>query len=214
MSNTNTHTSIAARVRKIRLGDMLLSAEVITAAQLDDALAHQKKTGHKLGRALTEIGALPELELHRFLAQHLNIEYIDLGGVQLDQPTVGLLSEVHARRHRALVLQQTRDDVLVGMADPTDIFAYDEICRLLPKPVRLVLVGENDLLRTLDVVYRRTDEINALAAEVKRDLAEGQIDIDRLTADDDAVEAPVTKAAAVDVQGCRAGQGIRYPHRA
>jgi MSHA biogenesis protein MshE len=171
----------------------LLGAGVITSAQLDTALKLQKKTGQKLGRALTESGAISDAELHRFLAQHLNIEYIDLASVHLDTATVALLSEVHARRYRALVLQRTRDGLLVGMADPTDIFAYDELCRLLPLPVKLALVGENELLRTVDLVYRRTDEINALAAEVKKELSDGQIDIDALLPDDDMEDAPVIK---------------------
>ncbi len=193
MSNTTTDKSASARVRKIRLGDMLIGAGAITQAQLELALQHQKMTGQKLGRALTEVDAITEAELHRFLAQHLNIDYIDLGGVQLDMPTVSLLDEVHARRYKAIVLQQSRDGLLLGMADPTDIFAFDELSRLLQKPLRLALVGESELLRTIDIVYRRTDEINAFAAQVKNELSEGQIDIDKLTADSDSDDAPVIK---------------------
>ena len=182
-----------SRRKKLRLGDLLMEAGVITDEQLQQALALQKKSGQRLGRALTEIGAISEPELHKFLATHLNIEFLDLSGMNLDKDTVKLLAEVHARRHRALVLQSDKEGLLVGMADPADIFAYDELCRLLKKPVRLALLKESDLLRTIDIVYRRTDEIDALAAEVKQDLSEGEIDIDHLTTDQDSAEAPVIK---------------------
>ena len=79
------------------------------------------------------------------------------------------------------------------MADPTDIFSHDELARLLGASVNIALVNESELLRTIDIMYRRTDEIDALAAEVKEDLGEARIDIDQLTADDDSAEAPVIK---------------------
>ena len=172
---------------------MLLEAGAITQAQLDEALAEQKKSGHKLGRALTDVGAISEAELHQFLARRLDMEYIELSSLDLKQETVALLPEVQARRLRALVLKDARQHLLVGMADPTDLFAYDELCRLLGRKVELALVNESELLRTIDVVYRRTDEISALAAEVKEELGEEHIDIDQLTADEDSAEAPVLK---------------------
>jgi len=181
------------RRKKLRLGELLLEENAITQAQLDLALAEQKRTGHKLGRALTDVDAITEQELHLFLARRLELDYLDLSKARLDKNSVELLSEVHARRYRALVLQSDERGLLVGMADPTDIFAYDELCRLLSKPVRLALVNEADLLRTIDLIYRRTDEIDALAAEVKEDMGEGKIDIDQLSADEDGTDAPVIK---------------------
>ncbi len=181
------------RPKKIRLGDLLLKAGIISDEQLQQALVLQKESGYKLGRTLTETGAISEPELHKFLAMHLDIENIDLSGENLHRDTVLLLAEAQARKHRALVLRSDEKHLLVGMADPTDLFAYDELCRLLKRPIRLALVKEADLLRTIDVMYRRTDEIDALVAEVKEDLGEGGIDIDRLTADADAADAPIIK---------------------
>ena len=55
------------------------------------------------------------------------------------------------------------------------------------------MVNETELLRTIDITYRRTDEINALAAEVKEELGDSRIDIDQLTAEEDRAEAPIIK---------------------
>jgi len=171
----------------------LLDAGAITQDQLDQALVLQKRTGQKLGRALTEVGAIEEAELYHFLAKRLEIDYLDLSSIKLHTETVRLLPEVRARRLRALVLKRDKDGLLVGMADPTDIYAHDELGRLLGKAVKIALVNESELLRTIDIMYRRTDEINALAAEVKEELGEARIDIDQLTADEDSAEAPVIK---------------------
>ena len=193
MSTSSATVSKLARRKKMRLGELLLDANAITEEQLEQALALQKSTGHKLGRALTEVGAIDEADLYKFLAKRLEIEYLNLGSIKLQSETVKLLPEVQARRLRALVLKQDKDGLLVGMADPTDIFAHDELSRLLGKSVKIALVNETELLRTIDITYRRTDEINALAAEVKEELGEARIDIDQLTADEDSAEAPVIK---------------------
>jgi len=193
MNTTTAALRKTGRRKKIRLGDMLLDAGAITEGQLNEALAEQKKSGHKLGRALTDVGAIGEVELHQFLAKRLDIDYIELGNLELQTEVVRLLPEVQARRLRALVLKTAHNHLLVGMADPTDLFAYDELNRLLDKKIEIALVNESELLRTIDVVYRRTDEINALAAEVKEELGEERIDIDQLTADEDSAEAPVLK---------------------
>ncbi len=193
MNTTSATVSRLVRRKKMRLGELLLDAKAITQAQLEQALALQKRSGHKLGRALTEVGAIDEADLYKFLAKRLAIEYLDIGSIKLQAETVKLLPEVQARRLRAMVLKQDRDGLLVGMADPTDIFAHDELARLLGKSVKIALVNETELLRTIDITYRRTDEINALAAEVKEELGEARIDIDQLTADEDSAEAPVIK---------------------
>ena len=183
----------ATRPRKARFGELLVKAGAISAEQLQQALAQQKKSGQKLGRALQELGAISESELHRFLARHLGIDYVDLSLANLHKDTLFLLKEVQARSYRALVLESDEQGLLIGMADPTDIHAYDQLCRLLKRPVRLALVNEADLLHTINSMYRRKEEIDALAEEVKEELGEGGIDINNLSADEGSTEAPVIK---------------------
>ena len=83
MKSTTKIAALNAR-KRLRLGELLLDAGRITQKQLEDALAFQKKSGFRLGRSLTEVGAIGELELHRFLAKRLGIEYLDLGNIELD----------------------------------------------------------------------------------------------------------------------------------
>ena len=65
----------------------------------------RRRSGRKLGRVLTDLGLVQEQQLHDALARHLQIPFVDLRQLTLDQPTVRLLPEAHARRFRALVLQ-------------------------------------------------------------------------------------------------------------
>jgi len=159
--------------RKIRLGELLVQQRVISEQQLATALTEQKRTGRKLGRVLADLGFLSETSLYDFLAKHLQVPFVDLKQVRIDREAVKLLPEPLARRYRALVLQQDGRGLLVGMPDPTDLHAYDELQAKLRQPLRLALDGEADFLRTLDLVYRQTDEIASLAEAVRDDLKEG-----------------------------------------
>jgi len=181
------------RRKKVRLGELLLEQKIITDEQLQQALAEQKRTGRKLGRVLTDLNLVREEKLNEVLAQSLQIPFIDVRQLTLDQQVVRMLPEVQARRFRALVLQSDARGLLIGMADPTDLMAYDELSSRLKQPLRIALVKEADLLKTVDIVYRRTDEIASIAQEVREEMREGDIDLEQLSADESSDEAPVIR---------------------
>ena len=179
--------------KRVRLGDLLLEKKLISEQQLKEALDEQRTSGRKLGRVLIDIGAVSEADLHGTLATALNIPYVDLAHMALDAKIVGKLPETQARRHRALVLKEDARGYLVGMADPTDLFAFDELARLLGKPIRLALAKEAALLRTIDLMYRRTEEIMSLAEELDEELSEADVDLQALSAEEGSPDAPVIK---------------------
>ena len=181
------------KAKRVKLGALLVDRKLISEAQLTEALAEQKRTGRKLGRVLTDIGAISESEMHQCLAEYLQIPFVDLAHMSFDPKAVSRLPENHARRYRALVLKADNRGLLVGMADPTDIFAVDELTRILGQTPRLALASEADLLRTIDVVYRHTDEIVSFAEELREELGEGDIDLEALQAEEGSPDAPVIK---------------------
>ncbi len=179
--------------KKIRIGDLLVQNKIISQLQLDSALADQKTTGRKLGRILVDNGYIDEVQLLEFLSRQLNIPYIDLKHFRFSTETVRLIPEIHARRYRAIALDASGVDVLVGMADPTDIFAFDELSRILQRSIRTAVVCESDLLRTFDTLYRRTEEISNFAEKLGEELRERDIDLGELMGAEDVADAPVVK---------------------
>jgi len=177
--------------KKIRIGDLLVQNKEISENQLMSALAEQKKTGHKLGNTLIELGYIEEQRLLEFLSQQLQIPLIDLDNFNLEPATVQTLSENVARRYRVIVLESRERDVLVGMADPTDLFAYDELGRILQKRVRQAVVRESQLLLLLDGMYSRAGELDDLALELNEELSENDIDLGVMLKTVDASDAPV-----------------------
>ncbi|OGI51236.1 MAG: MSHA biogenesis protein MshE [Candidatus Muproteobacteria bacterium RIFCSPHIGHO2_02_FULL_65_16] len=183
----------AEKPKKIRIGDVLIAHKIISQEQLNAALVEQKKSGRKLGRVLIENGFISEDQLLTFLSQQLNIPYIDLRRYNYKPDVVRLIPEAHARRFRAIALEDGRDALFVGMADPTDIFAYDELARVLRRPLRLAVVKEADLLKTVDRVYRRTEEISGHAQDLEQELTAHGVDLGELAATEGLTDAPVVK---------------------
>lgn len=179
--------------KKIRIGDLLVQNDVITEQQLMTALREQKDTGRKLGRTLIDLGYVDEDNLLNFLSRQLDVPFVQLRHFQFNNELVKKLPEAMARRFRSIVLAQQGDELLVGMADPLDIFAYDELVRVLKQPIKQAVVRESELLSTLDLVYRRTDEIASLAEELEDELGDDAFDLANLSAESESSEAPVVK---------------------
>ena len=180
------------RPEKIRLGDILVGQKIVSQEDLRLALEQQKRTGRKLGRVLVEMGFVTEDQICEAIARQLNIPFVNLKFFNTSLEVVRRLPETQARRFRAIVLEERSGKLLVGMSDPTDLFAYDELTRFLKKEIQTAVVNDSLLVQTIDRVYRRTEEISGLAKELERDLGD-YIDFGALGAGLGAEDAPVVK---------------------
>ncbi|MFV2057313.1 MAG: GspE/PulE family protein [Thiohalomonadales bacterium] len=178
---------------RIRLGDLLVEHKYISEGQLSSALNEQKRTGRKLGRVLVEHGYIKEDQILKLLSTQLKLPYIDLAEFTFSPDIVKIVPETVARRYRVIALHHEQDGLLIGMADPTNIFAFDELVRLLKQPIVLAVVRESDLLLAIDQQYQRDGEIQSLAAEVDEDIAENVFDINTLNQGPTQSDAPVVK---------------------
>ena len=76
------------RQRKVRLGDLLIQAGLLSDAQLQLALQDQKRTGSKLGRTVVDMGFVDEVRLLTALSEQMKIPFIDLKHFKFDQELV------------------------------------------------------------------------------------------------------------------------------
>ncbi|WPP45008.1 GspE/PulE family protein [Pseudomonas sp. AN-1] len=179
------------RRRKVRLGDLLVQNGLISEGQLQLALDEQKRSGAKLGRAVVDMGFISEQKLLEALSRQLDIPWVDLRQFRFNEALIQRLPEALARRFRAILLVQEGDSLLVGMSDPLDLFALDELTRLLGQPVRPAVVREGDLVDCLDRFYRRSGEIAELAGQLDERLEESDFDFSGLSLDNS--DAPVVR---------------------
>jgi MSHA biogenesis protein MshE len=179
--------------KRVRIGDLLVAHSYITQEQLEQALAQQKNTGLKLGRQVIEMGMVEENALLGLLSQLLDIPFIELRQFHFDKDLVQSLPEAIARRYRVIVLSESADSVLLGMADPTDIFGLDDIQKYFTKPVKQAVIRESELLDIFDIAYSHADEIAGLAEELEEELSADTIDIGNIVTDSSEDDAPVVR---------------------
>ena len=182
-----------ARPEKVRLGEILVQQKRFFEDQLGLALQDQKRSGRKLGRVFVESGYVTEEHISGALAKQLDFAYINLKFFNTNADIVRLLPESQARRFRTLVLEERRGTLLAGLADPTGLFAYDEISRLIKRGIELAVVNETEVLTTIDRIYRRTEEVTDFARELERHVGDSTVDVGALAVNPNLEEAPIVK---------------------
>jgi hypothetical protein len=142
-----------------RLGEILVEAEEISAAQLDAALAEQAETGRPLGMTLVRMGAIDELTLIRTLAKQLSLPMARLSGKRISEEVRDLVPFDLAEKHRCCPLF-VKDEagtraLYLGMADASDTDAIAELSERVGMPVRPVLVAPSEIEEALHRQYDR-----------------------------------------------------------
>ncbi|HWI15650.1 MAG TPA: GspE/PulE family protein [Burkholderiales bacterium] len=182
-----------ARPQKAQLGELLVRQGLLSAEQLKQALQEQRKSGGRLGRIIVDRAYVTEDQIAEALARQLGVPYIDLKYFSVSPEVAAKLPEAAARRYRALMLEAKDGAVRVGMSDPTDLGAYDEIARILRRDIDLAVVSESELLRAIDRLYGKTEEITGLAHELQAELGEPVVDFGALAITPELEEAPVVR---------------------
>src|SRR4051794_27503742 len=145
----------APQQSRVRLGTMLVRAGLLSAEQLEEALAEKAETGKRLGEIVVDHGWVPSSDLAKSLAEQHHCEFVDLLEADIEDAAASLLPERLARRYRAVPIRFIDEDkVLVAVADPTDVLASDDLRLALGMNVEFAVADQNDLERTLGKLYR------------------------------------------------------------
>lgn len=107
--------------KRSRLGEVLLKAGRINPAQLDAALALQRKTPMPIGQALIKLGAVSEMTMRDALCTQLHVNFFDLDPIHIDQKLARLISAQYAARHLIVPLFRVADILVVAVDDPSEM---------------------------------------------------------------------------------------------
>ena len=184
-----------AVVKTEQLGTALIKHGYLTQIRLAEALAEQKRTGRMLGRVLIENNFVTEEQMARVVAEQQGFPFVDLRRFDVVPEVVHVLTEVQARRFKALILEDRNDSYLVGLADPSNLRAQDELAALVGRPLYVAVITNEQFSKTADRIYRKTDQLDEYANEAKRELERdsGVVDLSQLQFSLDDADAPVVK---------------------
>jgi hypothetical protein len=147
---------------QIKLGELLIKANVLQESQLRAALSEQAKWGGKLGEILVRMNLVSEDILVRALSKQLAIPAVNLDAVKEIPPHVLSRIPMQTARDFGVLPLQLRDDgktLAVAMADPLNVRQLDELralskCRIAPS-----VAGRTAIARAMVRFYAETTEL-------------------------------------------------------
>ena len=136
-----------------RLGELLLKEKLITQEQLSKAIDEQRSGGGRIGFNLTKLGFVDEKELTEFLSRQYGIPSIDLSSTEIDPEIIKLIPEDVARKYQIIPVSRTGSTLTIAMADPSNIFAIDDVKFLTGYSVETVVASEAAMKGAIEQYY-------------------------------------------------------------
>ncbi|MCM3411116.1 GspE/PulE family protein [Metabacillus litoralis] len=166
-----------------RLGDLLLDSGLITAEQLQSALAEKQK-GQRLGDALLERGFITEQQLIEVLEFQLGIPHVSLYRFPFDQKLIKLVSKEMAKRNLLIPIKIEGDKLLVAMADPMDFYAIDDLRLATGFQIETAIASKDDILRAINKYYEIDDSMSDIMNQLT---VQDEVQEEKITSDDSPV---------------------------
>jgi len=179
-----------------RIGELLVRQNMLTAEQLKRARDDARTNGARLGHQITKLGYLQETELTEFVAKQYGLPSIDLAEFEIDRDVIKLIPEEVAIKHIVIPVNRAGSTLILATADPSNIFAIDDIKFLTGYNVEVVVASEVAIKAAIDKYYDKS----ASFADVMSDLDvedleliqdEDDVDVGELARESE--DAPVVK---------------------
>ncbi len=137
---------------------MLVAARMVDAAQVDEALAHQKQSGRRLGELLVELGYVTEVQVAQVLSNQLTIPWANLYHVDFSRELLNLVPAELAEKFNVVPvyvrrLRQQGDTLFVATDDPTNDAALIQIATHAGMPVKPMVAAASDVRNAIRVYY-------------------------------------------------------------
>jgi len=150
-----------------RLGDMLLEAKLISAADLQLAIEEQRKTGHLLGATLIKLGLVSEEALLKLLQQQLHLPLVDLTDLVIDEAVTQFVNEELARKYVAMPIEhQGKKTLRVAMADPLNVAALEDLRFHSGMFIQPVLATPSSIVQAIDRYYHIDTSVNEVLENI------------------------------------------------
>jgi type IV pilus assembly protein PilB len=164
-------TTAALAPARRRIGDLFVERGMITDQQLAEALDVQRRTGGRLGEILIELEFITPVDAAEILAERLGMPFVNLDVVTIDEIVAQSIPEEVARRYRAIPIEEHDGVLRVAVADPTDVFALDDLQMITQRQVVPVVADPTQLFQTANRIWARPSMESRIddAADLEQD---------------------------------------------
>ncbi len=181
-----------------RIGELLVREKMLSLQQLQQAQDEAKRTGKRLGATLSKLGYVDDQRLTQFVAKQYSLPSINLAEVEIDAAVLKLIPREICEKHQVIPVRRNGPTLIVAMADPSNIYAIDELKFLTQYNIEPVVASEAMVEAALGRYYDKGPDLDQMVGDL------GELDnIDYASTSDENVnvvdlenqagEAPVVK---------------------
>src|SRR6266511_3999955 len=134
---------------------------------VDDAAQEAERSGRSMRDVLINDRVVTETELTEVSADAYGINSIDLVGYPIDAAAMAKIPLSLVLRHRVLGLAIDEDEIVVGITDPGDVVALDDVRAATGLIVRPVVMARSELRKIIDRLQREESDLSELAARLR-----------------------------------------------
>jgi type IV pilus assembly protein PilB len=179
-----------------RIGELLVKENLLSRDQLARAKAEAQRKGERLGAQLSKLGYLQERDLNDFVAKQYGVPSIDLDEFEIDPAVIKLIPEEVATKHQVLPVNRAGSTLIIATADPSNIFAIDDIKFLTGYNVEVVVATEEAIRRAIDRHYDKSSSLEDVIGDFDDsdlELIADDEDVDVNALAKESEDAPVVK---------------------
>src|ERR1051325_7218592 len=142
-----------------KLGEILVRENLITSQQLREALEYQRTNGGRLGSNLIKLGIISDDVITAVLSRQYGVPSINLELFQIEDETIKLISHEVALKYAVLPISKSGATLTLAMADPTNVFAMDDIKFMTGLNVEPVIASETSIQASIARYYSNSKSI-------------------------------------------------------
>ena len=180
-----------------RIGELLVREKMLSLQQLQQAQDEAKRTGKRLGATLARMGLVPDTVLTQVVARQYSLPAINLAEIEIDPNVLKLIPKDICEKHQVIPVRRQGPTLIVAMADPSNIYAIDELKFLTQYNIDPVVASDGAIEAALSRFYDKGPDLDAMIGDIDVEnvdfasVADDTVNVVDL--ENQAGEAPVVK---------------------
>src|SRR5215510_5831840 len=149
-----------------RIGELLLREKMLSLQQLQQAQDEAKRTGKRLGATLARLGFVKDSDLTNFVARQYSLQAVNLGEIEISADVLKLIPKEICQKHQVIPVRRAGSTLQVAMADPSNIYAIDELKFLTQYNIDPVVASESALETALSRYYDKGPDLDQMIGDI------------------------------------------------
>jgi len=137
-----------------KLGQLLITSNIISEDQLKEAMGRQRKEGGRLGTNLVKLGYITEDKLVAFLSKQWGVPAINLADYKIEPQVLKLIPLEIVRKYLIVPVARVGATLTIAMADPSNVFVIDDVKFMTGYNVEVVVSSETSIINAITSFYR------------------------------------------------------------